>query len=47
MPFRLAAPGLLLTAGYAFCFFTLGPLGFFTLQENMLAQKIPLYYWWR
>ena len=24
----------------AFCFLTLGPLGFFTLQENMLAQKI-------
>jgi amino acid permease len=40
VPFRLAAPGLLLTAGYAFCFVTLGPLGFFTLQENMLAQKI-------
>ncbi len=40
VPFRLAAPGLLLTAGYAFCFLTLGPLGFFTLQENMLAQKI-------
>ena len=40
VPFRLASPGLLLTAGYAFCFLTLGPLGFFTLQENMLAQKI-------
>lgn len=40
VPFRLAPPGLLLTAGYAFCFFTLGPLGFFTLQENMLAQKV-------
>ena len=40
VPFRLASKGLLLTAGYAFCFLTLGPLGFFTLQENMLAQKI-------
>ena len=40
VPFRLASQGLLLTAGYAFCFLTLGPLGFFTLQENMLAQKI-------
>lgn len=31
-----------LTGGYAFCALTLGPLGFCSLQENMVAQKISL-----
>eukprot|EP00629_Pelagomonadales_sp_RCC1024_P006077 CAMPEP_0119285398 /NCGR_PEP_ID=MMETSP1329-20130426/32103_1 /TAXON_ID=114041 /ORGANISM="Genus nov. species nov., Strain RCC1024" /LENGTH=455 /DNA_ID=CAMNT_0007286109 /DNA_START=119 /DNA_END=1483 /DNA_ORIENTATION=- len=31
---------LVLSAGYAFCALTLAPLGFATLTENMLAQKI-------
>lgn len=30
----------LLTAGYGVCFITLAPLGFVSLKENMLAQKL-------